>query len=126
MNEERPAILRRIAKEPGRTPSERGALMGAASVMEREFAPEPPQPQRRPDYYRLEPVWEWREGDPGSPGIATTAIVCCAITGRMLAGMGGPDLAIDPALLPIHQQNNEGDEIDNSKQPPQDHPADGL
>lgn len=99
-------------------------VLGRAQCAEREFAPLPPKPQRKPDYYRLEPVWEWREGDPGQPGIVTAAIVCCAITGRMLAGMGGPSLAIDPNLLPVHAQNNEGDEIDNSRLPPSTHPAD--
>lgn len=125
MSEERPAILRRIAKEPGRTPLERGALVVAASVMQREFAPAPPKPQRKPDYYRLEPVWEWRDGDPGEPGIATAAMVHCVITGRVLAGMGGPDFAIDPNLIPSHRQNNEGDEVDNSRLPSADHPANG-
>lgn len=99
MSEARADMLRRLAKEPGRSPSERGALMVAASLMERAYAPAPPKPQRCPNFYRLEPVWEWQEGDPGEPPLQTAAVVSCAITGKMLAGMGGPALAIDPALL---------------------------
>ncbi|WP_424140872.1 hypothetical protein [Roseomonas chloroacetimidivorans] len=97
--ESRPDMLRRLAREIGRTPAERGALNVAASLMERAFAPLQPKPARRPDYYRLDPVWVWREGDRGEPPMMTAAIVRCAITGKTLAGMGGPALAIDPDLL---------------------------
>lgn len=99
MSEDRLTILRRLAREPGRTPAESAALITAAALLERAFIPPAVDPDRQPDYYRLEPVWEWRLGDRGSPGFQTAASVTCAITGKALAGMGGPALAIDPALL---------------------------
>jgi len=93
-------VLRRLAEDPQRTPEERIALIVAARTVAEAFAPPPPNPDREPDYYRLEPVWQWSSGDPGGMPIATAALVTCVITGRTLSGSGGPDLAIATDLVP--------------------------
>ena len=108
MSETPDAILRRLAREPGRTLEEKTVLLRAATVMAARSMEPPKPPSRKPDYLRLLPIWEWRPGDPGNPPLVTAALVQCAITGKTLSGSGGPDFAIDPNLVPRYQNMPDG------------------
>ena len=92
-------LLREMARAAAPGGPERGALMLGARCIDQQFVAPPPRPKRDPDYYRLEPGWERRPGDPGEPGFATAAVLTCCVTGRVLAGMGGPGPAIHPSVV---------------------------
>lgn len=99
MAEPRAKLLREMASAAAPGSAERSALLIGARCIEQQFAPAPPRPQRDPDFYWVEPGWEWRPGDPGGLSIATAAVLTCAATGRVLAGMGGGGLAIHPSVI---------------------------
>lgn len=92
-------LLRSMARLPGTTPEQRHALMLGARCIETAFTPPPPKPSRPADYYACSPVWDYRPGDPGGPGMATAAVLTCAATGRVLSGSGGGCLAIHPSVI---------------------------
>lgn len=91
-------LLRRLAADPARTPRERIILRAAAARMEDSLIGDGRR-MRAADYYRLEPVWIWRPEDGGDPPIETSALVACALTGRTLAGSGGPAHAVVPDVV---------------------------
>lgn len=49
---------------------------------------------RKPIAYKLVPVYE-----PPAGGIATAAVMSCALTGRVLSGMGGGGLYLAPEIV---------------------------